>query len=335
MCWPACSRLCSRLTPRASVPEHSTPLAMLAELDGFISHLASQRHASPHTQAAYRRDLGKLLDFLAADGCEEWSELDRGRLEDFVGHCRAEPQALEIRSVQRLLSSIRSFYDWLGRQERVAHNPARSYRLKRDKRELPRLLDADQIGSLLDAAVPDDEKEQHLWRRDRAIMELFYSSGLRLSELAMSTLGDISPAFDLITVTGKGNKTRVLPIGRKAREALQDWLQCRPVFANDNSGNWLFLGQRGGRFGERSIQLRLAVQARRAGLPQHLHPHMLRHSFASHLLESSHDLRAVQELLGHANIGTTQIYTHLDFQHLASVYDQAHPRAQKKSGNNS
>lgn len=308
--------------------------ALAAAREAFLAALASQRQASPHTLAAYDHDLKKLEAFLGAQGLEEWAELDRFRLEDFIGSCRTKsedrPKPLEIRSTQRLLSSIRSFYTWLGKEGRVGHNPAKSYTLKSRKRELPRLLDVDMIGTLLDAAAPDDAAGKKLWLRDRAILELFYSSGLRLSELAYSRLGDIDRGARLITVVGKGRKTRVLPIGSKADGALQAWLAARADFAGNDSADWLFLSQRGTRLTERSIQLRLAHQAKRAGLPQHLHPHMLRHSFASHLLESSHDLRAVQELLGHANIGTTQIYTHLDFQHLATVYDQAHPRAGKK-----
>jgi integrase/recombinase XerC len=312
-----------------------TDSALAREREAFLAYLASQRHASPHTQSAYNHDLKKLEAFLLADGVEDWAELDRFRLEDFVGQCRTEDknsnkEALEIRSVQRLLSSVRSFYTWLGKHDKVRHNPAKSYTLKSRKRELPHLLDVDMVGKLLDAAPPEDADAARLWLRDRAIMELFYSSGLRLSELAYAKLGDIDRSAQLITVLGKGRKTRVLPIGSKADAALRDWLALRPQFVGGDSADWLFLGQRGSRLSERSIQLRLAHQARRVGLPQHLHPHMLRHSFASHMLESSHDLRAVQELLGHANIGTTQIYTHLDFQHLASVYDQAHPRASKK-----
>jgi integrase/recombinase XerC len=310
---------------------------LAGERETWMVWLASQRHASPHTCTAYDHDLRKLEAFLLAQGVQEWAELDRFRLEDFVGYCRsAEGGELEIRSVQRLLSTIRSFYTWLGKHDKVAHNPARAFTLKSRKRDLPNLLDVDMISSLLDGAAPEEPAAAQLWVRDRAIMELFYSSGLRLSELAYARLGSIDLGARLITVLGKGRKTRVLPIGSKADAALRTWLKLRPQFSDQNTlagtaaADWLFLGQRGTRLSERSIQLRLAHHAVRLGLPQHLHPHMLRHSFASHMLESSHDLRAVQELLGHANISTTQIYTHLDFQQLAAVYDQAHPRAGKK-----
>jgi len=306
--------------------------ALAPEREAYLVWLGSQRHASPHTLAAYDRDLCKLEQFLRAQGVQEWAELDRFRLEDFVGYCRSdEGGLLDIRSVQRLLSSIRGLYTWLGKNGKVAHNPAKSYTLKSRRRELPHLLDVDMIGQLLDGAAPAGTEQQGLWLRDRAIMELFYSSGLRLAELATATLASLDLDQRLITVIGKGRKTRVLPVGSKAEAALREWLRLRPELAGEAAADWLFLSQRGTRLSERSIQLRLAHHATRLGLPQHLHPHMLRHSFASHLLESSHDLRAVQELLGHANISTTQIYTHLDYQQLAAVYDQAHPRATKKS----
>ncbi|HNJ86277.1 MAG TPA: tyrosine-type recombinase/integrase, partial [Agitococcus sp.] len=177
--------------------------------------------------------------------------------------------------------------------------------------------------------APDTPHAAKLWLRDKAIMELLYSSGLRVSELSNCLLTDIDLSSALITVVGKGKKTRVLPVGRKAISAIKDWLKIRSDFIKAETGNYLFLNERGGRFTERGIQQALAYQAQRVGIPQHLHPHLLRHCFASHLLESSQDLRAVQELLGHASISTTQIYTHLDYQHLAQVYDQSHPRAKK------
>ena len=298
----------------------------LADLqESYLTQLASQRALSVHTQKAYRRDLDKVAAFLRRSGLAEWRSLDQYLLEEFIG---GVSEALDLRSQQRLLSSLRGFYDWLAERGEAAFNPARHLTLKARRRELPRLLDVDAVQALLDQAAPDEEPEKSLWRRDRAVMELFYSSGLRLAELANATLAELDLAAGHITVTGKGNKTRRLPVGSKARAALADWLDLRAQWAVAGA-DWLFIGPKGQRFTERAIQLRLAHQARRAGLAQHVHPHMLRHSFASHLLESSHDLRAVQELLGHADISTTQIYTHLDYQHLAEVYDQAHPRARK------
>lgn len=300
----------------------------LAELQAtFLSQQASQRALSPHTIKAWQRDLDKLAAFLQRNGLSEWRSLDQYLLEEFIADCSG--QGLEIRSQQRLMSTLRGFYDWLAKVGEAAFNPARGIRLKTHKRELPRVLDVDAIQTLLDAPSPEDEPEKSLWIRDRAMMELFYSSGLRLSELSLSRLPMLDSALAYITVLGKGSKERRVPVGRKAREALQQWFVLRASWRTDKSEDWIFITPKGARFSERAIQLRLSHQARRAGLPQHVHPHMLRHSFASHLLESSHDLRAVQELLGHADISTTQIYTHLDFQHLADVYDKAHPRARK------
>lgn len=301
--------------------------ALETRIGDFLGMLSSQRGLSANTLKAYRRDLDKVAAFLAASGLREWRSLDQYLLEEFIA--RVSEDGLDIRSQQRLLSSLRGFYDWLSAQGDAAFNPARGLRLKTHRRELPRVLDVDLIQQLLEAPAPEEEPEKSLWVRDRAMMELFYSSGLRLSELAYATLTQLDRADWHITVTGKGNKTRRVPVGRKARAALQDWLVLRERWANEKSGDLVFITPKGGRFTERAIQLRLAFQGRRAGLPQHVHPHMLRHSFASHLLESSQDLRAVQELLGHADISTTQIYTHLDYQHLAAVYDKAHPRSRK------
>lgn len=301
--------------------------ALAGRLAAFLAEKASQRALSPHTLKAYGRDLDKLAAFLRANGLREWRSLDQYLLEEFIA--TVSGQGLDIRSQQRLLSSLRGFYDWLSERGEAAFNPARSLQLKARRRELPRVLDVDALQALLDAPAPIDEPEKSLWVRDRAVMELFYSSGLRLSELAFLRLLDMDLASGHVTVTGKGNKQRRLPVGSKARQAIKDWLPLREKWAGEKSEDWVFLTPRGGRFYERAIQLRLDHQARRVGLPQHVHPHMLRHSFASHLLESSHDLRAVQELLGHADISTTQIYTHLDYQHLADVYDKAHPRSRK------
>ena len=225
---------------------------------------------------------------------------------------------------------MRGFYDWLGQQGKVSYNPARAFKIKRQTRELPHVMDVDVVNALLDAPPPEGEHAIKLWIRDKAVMELFYSSGLRVSELSNTHLTDIDLNGGLITVTGKGRKTRVLPVGRKASLAIREWLRIRSDFIKADSSDWIFLSERGGRFTERAIQYALEAQARRIGIAQHLHPHLLRHCFASHLLESSQDLRAVQELLGHASISTTQIYTHLDYQHLANVYEKAHPRAKKE-----
>lgn len=294
----------------------------------FLSYLASQRLASPHTLKAYESDLRRLADFLDADQSGRWSDFARPQLEAWIGACREG--GLAIRSVQRLLSSVRRFYDWLARTGEAGSHPARGYQLKRVRQDLPQVLDVDLIQQLLDAPAPDEQAAAALWTRDRAMLELFYSSGLRLAELAQVRLGDLDLPGGLVTVIGKGRKTRVLPVGRMACAAITDWLHIRPDFVRPVSETWLFLSRQGTRLSERSIQARLVHQAARVGLDRRLYPHLLRHSFASHLLESSHDLRAVQELLGHSDIRATQIYTHLDFQHLANVYDQAHPRARSR-----
>ncbi|MED5494019.1 MAG: tyrosine recombinase XerC [Pseudomonadota bacterium] len=292
------------------------------DISAFLDHLRIERRLSPRTLEAYRHDLLSLDQHRAARDLPGWDRLDTQHLRHFIAS--QHQQGLAPRSLQRLLSAIRSFYRFLQREGRAQQNPALDLRAPKAARPLPRTLDADLAAQLLDSPGEDD----WLGRRDQAMLELFYSSGLRLSELAGLDVSDLDLNQGEVRVTGKGNKTRVLPVGRQARRALQDWLSVRP--ANDDSAQPLFVSQRGSALTPRAIQLRL----RRHGVErigQHLHPHMLRHSFASHMLESSGDLRAVQELLGHADISTTQIYTHLDFQHLAQVYDQAHPRAKRKA----
>ena len=302
---------------------------LLDDLEAWLGILQSQRYVSEHTLAAYRRDLSKLANFLVSQGCEEWAEVDQDRLTAFIGPLLSTNSLLPT-SIQRMLSAMRGFYDWLGQQGKVSYNPARAFKIKRQTRELPHVMDVDVVNALLDAPPPEGEHAIKLWIRDKAVMELFYSSGLRVSELSNTHLTDIDLNGGLITVTGKARKTRVLPIGRKASLAIREWLRIRSDFIKADSSDWIFLSERGGRFTERAIQYALEAQARRIGIAQHLHPHLLRHCFASHLLESSQDLRAVQELLGHASISTTQIYTHLDYQHLANVYEKAHPRAKKE-----
>lgn len=300
-------------------------------LESFLSYLASQRLSSAHTLTAYRQDITRLADYLDRLGISLWADFQRAHLEGWIAESR--DAGLAIRSIQRQLSAVRRFYDWLARSDEAGLHPTHGYQLKRVRQDLPQVLDVDLMQQLLDAPAPQDEKSAQLWLRDKAILELFYSSGLRLAELAHVRLTDIDLSAGLITVLGKGRKTRVLPIGKMARMAINDWLVARPQFARADSDNWLFLSQRSTRLSERSIQMRLLHQAKRIGLDRRLYPHLLRHSFASHMLESSHDLRAVQELLGHSDIRATQIYTHLDFQHLASVYDQAHPRARQRKDN--
>ena len=292
------------------------------DISAFLDHLRIERRLSPRTLEAYRHDLLSLDQHRAARELPGWDRLDTQHLRHFIAS--QHQQGLAPRSLQRLLSAIRSFYRFLQREGRAQQNPALDLRAPKAARPLPRTLDADLAAQLLDSPGEDD----WLGRRDQAMLELFYSSGLRLSELAGLDIADLDLQQGEVRVTGKGNKTRVLPVGRMARRALQDWLSVRP--ASDQAAQPLFVSQRGSALTPRAIQLRL----RRHGVErigQHLHPHMLRHSFASHMLESSGDLRAVQELLGHADISTTQIYTHLDFQHLAQVYDQAHPRAKRKA----
>lgn len=295
---------------------------MHAALDAYLEHLRSERQMSPNTLAAYRRDLLKLLELCDQQAITDWAKLDVRSLRSFIS--RLHQQGLSGRSLARLLSATRGLYQFLAGQGVCQHDPANGVSPPKRERRLPRTLDADRALQLLDGAVEDD----FIARRDQAILELFYSSGLRLSELTGLDLPQLDLADGLVQVLGKGGKVRVLPVGRMARQALESWLPLRAL-AKPVDGA-VFISQQGRRLGPRAIQLRVR-QAGVRELGQHLHPHMLRHSFASHMLESSQDLRAVQELLGHADIATTQIYTHLDFQHLARVYDGAHPRAKRKS----
>lgn len=298
-----------------------------AWVERFAQHLSHERRMSAHTVAAYRRDLQALGAFCAARAIGRWSALNHADVRAFAaaGHAGG----LSARSVQRRLSAVRTFYEYLMREGCGTQNPARAVQAPRIKKRLPTTLDADQMGRLLAFRAADD-----LSARDKAIMELFYSSGLRLAELVGLDLSALDLADRTVRVLGKGAKSRVLPIGRFAVQALSLWLAERARLlgaarAADLRAP-LFVGRGGRRLGARAVQLRIALWARRQGLGVHLHPHMFRHSFASHLLESSGNLRGVQELLGHADIGTTQIYTHLDFQHLARVYDAAHPRARRR-----
>jgi integrase/recombinase XerC len=291
-------------------------------VDRFLAHLIGERRMSPHTAAAYARDLATLAGFCERRGLRRWSALANG---DVRGYAAAEHGAgRSPRTIQRRLSAVRTFYEYLRREGAAGGNPAHEVRAPKSKKRLPATLDADQMASLL-AFRPDDV----LSARDKAIMELFYSSGLRLAELVGLDLDALDLADRTVRVLGKGRKTRIVPIGKIAVVALHAWLAARSAWAGA-AGTAVFVGRAGRRLTERAVQLRVASWARRHGAPLHVHPHLFRHSFASHLLESSGDLRGVQELLGHADISTTQIYTHLDFQHLAKVYDAAHPRARRR-----
>ena len=299
---------------------------MERQLDAYCAHLRNERQVSSHTLEAYRRDLNKVLAYCEKQHVSSWKALDIQALRSLVA--RLHQQGQSSRSLSRLLSAVRGLYHYLNREGLCDHDPANGLSPPKGERRLPKTLDTDRALQLLDGAVEDD----FLAHRDQAILELFYSSGLRLSELTGLNLDQLDLADGLVQVLGKGSKTRVLPVGRKAREALQLWLPLRLL--TNPTDDAVFVSQQGRRLGPRAIQLRVKAAGERE-LGQNLHPHMLRHSFASHLLESSQDLRAVQELLGHSDIKTTQIYTHLDFQHLATVYDSAHPRAKRIKGGDS
>ena len=289
-------------------------------VDTFLAELAHQRRASPHTLAAYGRDLARLADLA---GERDLAGLAPQQLRRFV--MQLHGQGLAASSLARTLSAWRAYYRWLARRGAVPHNPCDGLRAPKRPKALPKALSIDQAQALLDAPA-----EASLEVRDKAMFELFYSSGLRLSELAGLDLGgNLDLTEGAVTVTGKRGKTRLVPLGAKAARAIDDWLARRAAIAAADE-RALFVGQRGNRLNPRTIERRLDDWAKKVGVGLHVHPHMLRHSFASHVLQSSGDLRAVQEMLGHADIGTTQIYTHLDFQHLAKVYDAAHPRAKKK-----
>lgn len=286
----------------------------------FLTDLAHQRLASPHTLAAYRRDLARLT---ALAGEIPLPDLQPAHIRRFV--MQLHGQGLGARSIARTLSGWRAYFRWLARHGGIPRNPCEGIRPPKAPRRLPKALPVDQTHALLDRVAETPEA-----LRDRAMFELFYSSGLRLAELiGLDHPGGLDLAQGEVTVTGKRSKTRLIPLGQRAAEALKDWLAVRGTLAVPEE-KALFVGARGRRISAAVVGKRLADWAKQQGLPVHVHPHMLRHSFASHVLQSSGDLRAVQEMLGHSNISTTQIYTHLDFQHLAKIYDDAHPRARKK-----
>lgn len=315
-----------------------TPQA-LEWLARFRRYLSAERRLSPHTDRGYARDLAALVKFCDRAHLQDWSEVDSQHVRAFAAHSHAG--GLGPRSIQRRLSAVRSFYAFLLREapaaaaaaalarrratRPVTRNPAHDIRAPKAPRRLPRTLDADQMARLLQIPAGDV-----LTARDRALMELLYSSGLRLAELVGLELASVDLRDRVVHVLGKGRKARIVPVGRAAVAALRAWLKERPALA-PREETALFVARNGRRLGARAVQARVALWARRQGLGVHVHPHLFRHSFASHLLESSGELRGVQELLGHADISTTQIYTHLDFQHLARIYDATHPRARRKA----
>lgn len=298
------------------------------QLEAFLDSLRFQQRVSRHTLEAYGRDLSRLQTFCEARGIESWGNLGMPHLRDYMAQRHRD--GLGSRSLQRALSATRGFFDFLVRRGDTEINPAKGLRAPKAPKKLPTPLDVDQMVGMLEAPAEDA-----LDQRDLAMWELFYSSGLRLSELTGLDLADLDlDAGSALVRQGKGQKSRHVPVGSCAIAALRQWLRLRPAF-DRAGGQALFLSRRGGRISPRTVQARMERWQARLGAPGRVHPHRLRHSFASHLLESSGDLRAVQELLGHANLSTTQVYTHLDFQHLASVYDRTHPRARKRGDGSS
>lgn len=316
-------------------------------VDDFLNSLAHERRFSAHTVSNYRRDLAQLV---AAFSAKPISEIRAADVRQQVGHWRVG--GLSPKSIARRLSAWRSFFDWLAQHMSLAANPAKSVRAPKPAKRLPKALSTDWAVQFVAGEPRDDalgaakseasQQDDFLQIRDVAMLELMYSCGLRLSELV--SLNDRPPASSAaqgfgwvdtqaqeVFVVGKGNKARRVPIGAPALAALARWRECRQAHPNGAKSEALFINSQGGRLTGRSVERRFAAHARKIGMPTHVHPHMLRHSFATHLLQSSGDLRAVQELLGHAQIATTQVYTHLDFQRLAQVYDAAHPRARRKS----
>ncbi len=303
-----------------------------AERDGFLAHLAVERRMSAHTLDGYGRDLAALCEWLDERGIAAWNKLDGETLRAFVA--AEHRRGLGATSLQRRLSACRSFFAWQLRRGTLLANPATGLRAPKAPRKLPEVLDPDEMTRLVE--VPDADA---IGKRDRALLELMYSSGLRLAEVCGLRWRELDLVGGMVRVTGKGSKMRLVPVGRHACAALMAWREERAgsgqqlanAAAHADATLPVFPGRGGGPISPRAIQLRLRKLAQQQGIWKRVHPHLLRHSFASHVLESSGDLRGVQELLGHADIATTQIYTHLDFQHLAKVYDAAHPRAKRKS----
>ena len=297
---------------------------LLTDIQSFLSYLESVKQYSPNTLKGYDRDLKKMSAYLSGLAIEDWKLVKEHDLRTFVNLERR--RGLSPRSIQRLLSSCRTFFEYLLTENKIKLSPAQNISSPKLPQLLPKAMDADLVQRLLDF-----KPKGIIEVRDKALAELLYSSGLRLSEICLLNINDLDIQERTCRVTGKGNKTRIVPVGKKAIQAIRDWMIYRSELKAKkmSSSEAIFLNNKGNRISGRSIQLRLEKLCIKRGLPG-INPHVLRHSFASHVLESSGDLRAVQEMLGHADIGTTQIYTKLDFQHLSKVYDKAHPRAKKE-----
>lgn len=292
-------------------------------IDRFIDYIQYERRLASNTIKSYHSDLSRFVNYCSDKTLLDWPEVSVMHVRHYTS--LLHQQGLNPKSLQRILSSLRVFFDYLLQNTEITINPAKGVSAPRVSRKLPQLLDVDQAGRLMDVPQTGDI----LNVRDKAILELFYSSGLRLQELVSMDINDFDKKLNKVRVIGKGNKTRDVPVGRFAHEALGNWLKQRIEWAAIEEPA-LFVSKRGTRISARSVQQRVQYWAKYLGINANVHPHMLRHSFASHILESSSDLRAVQELLGHSDISTTQIYTHLNFQHLAEVYDKAHPRSKLK-----
>lgn len=293
--------------------------AVAQAINDYLAHLQQKRLLSPHTVEGYRRDLQHLISFCEKNQLDECRQLHPQHIRMLIAERHRKGSG--SKSLQRQLASLRGLFHFVMQQKQMDNNPAQGIRAPKGEKRLPHTLDVDQVNHLL--SIDDSDP---LAVRDKAILELFYSSGLRLSELLDLHVESYNHSDHTVRIEhGKGNKTRILPVGRMAQKALEDWLPLREQFAPQQA--YLFVSQRGTRLHPSTVQKRLKQWGIKQGIDRGVHPHLLRHSFASHLLESSGDLRGVQELLGHADISTTQVYTHLDFQHLANVYDAAHPRA--------
>jgi integrase/recombinase XerC len=296
---------------------------LVRPIELFLSQLCEQKNYSQLTQENYRRQLIKLVEFIQKQDIECWSDVAVHHIRQLSAYYHRK--GLSPKSIALLLSASRSFFDFLVFNNKIESNPAKGVKAPKAQKSLPKTFEVDQLMLLLD----NIDLAEPIGIRDKAIMELFYSSGIRLAELVRLDIYDVQIKQAMARVLGKGNKTRLVPVGRKAIEAIQAWLKERSIWLAGEESQALFISQNKSRLSPRTVQKRLEYWGKKIGINGRLHPHKLRHSCATHLLESSSDLRAVQELLGHSDISTTQVYTHLNFQQLAAVYDKAHPRAKK------